>query len=42
MEMRERGTTYKEIGKLFGVSPERIPQLYFKELWQREQKTQGK
>lgn len=36
VELREQGKTYKEIAELFGVTPERIRQIYLRELWRRE------
>ncbi len=36
VELRERGKTYKEIAELFGVTRERVRQIYFRELWRRE------
>jgi DNA-directed RNA polymerase sigma subunit (sigma70/sigma32) len=42
IELREQGRTYKEIGKIFGVTLERIRQLYFREMWRREHKKEDK
>ncbi len=36
VELREQGKTYKEIAELFGVTRERIRQIYCRELWRRE------
>ncbi len=38
VELREEGKTYKEIAELFDVTPERIRQIYLRELWRREKK----
>lgn len=36
VELREQGKTYKEIAKLFGVTKERVRQIYLREVWRRE------
>ena len=42
MEMREQGKTYRKIADVFGVTCERIRQLYYREIWRREQNTKPK